>query len=59
MGYSDDIGIITPESTIEDALIAFTVSNQLFGFDLKAEESGWGISIEILGVAVAFLMVRN
>ena len=59
MGFFGDFGMITTESAIQEALKAFTVLNQILGFDLKGEKSAWGIRIEFLGAAVAFLMIRN
>ena len=50
---------VTTESMIQEALKASTVLNQIFGFDLKEGKSEWGIGIEFLGGAVAFLAIRD
>ena len=47
------------ESTIQEALRAFAVLNQMLGFDLNVGKSEWGIRIESLEVAVAPVMIGN
>ena len=59
MGYFDDFGIITTESTIKEALQAFTTLNQILGFELKVEKSEFGTRIEFLGVTVDFRMIKE
>ena len=59
MGYFDDFGMITAESTIQEALEVCTVLNRMLGFDLKVEKSGWGIRIEFQEVAVAFVIISS
>ena len=51
--------MLTAESRIQDALIAFTVSNQMLVCNLGVAKSEWGIRVDFLGVAVAFVTVRN
>ena len=59
VGFFDDFGIITTESTIEVALRASAALNQILGFELKAEKSEYGPRIEFLGVTVEFKMIRG
>ena len=59
VGYFNDFGMITAESRIQDALIAFTVLNQMLGRNLGEAKSEWGIRVDFLGVTVAFATVRN
>ena len=59
MGYFGGVGIITMESTIEEAPRASTILNQKLGFDLHAKKSERGIRVEFLGATVACVVIRN
>ena len=49
LGYFHDFGVITPDSTAQDALKAFTALNDILGFDVKVKGQNGARGSSFLG----------
>ena len=52
VGYFDDFRLVAPLPLTEDALLASTDLNGIFGFVLKLPKSEWGQIIELLVIMI-------
>ena len=57
LGYFDNFGMIATESTVQDALKAFTALSDILDFDMKPIKSVRGARVEFSWVTVTFIIV--